>query len=223
MGMELTCLRSFNRGSFRVAQKQLFRLFVYIIAGLYRRQRLISPKGADTRPTASRLREALFNICQNAVEGVRFLDLFAGSGAMGFEALSRGAQFVTFIDAHKEAIRCIHQNAAHLQVQDQCQILQGEVFTLLTRLQNQGQIFDIIFADPPYCTPVSHSPCSSKVFYSSKIIEWVDTHSLLTKGGRLFIEEDFHHQPKLENLKILKLKDSRRIGHAGLQQYTQTI
>lgn len=196
---------------------------MYIIAGLYRRQRLISPKGAGTRPTASRLREALFNICQNLVEGVRFLDLFAGSGAMGFEALSRGAQFVTFIDAHKEAIHCIRQNAAHLQVNDQCLILQGEVFSLLTRLHKQGQVFDIIFADPPYCTPVSLSPASSNVFYSSKIIEWIDTHSMLTKGGRLFIEEDFNHQPQLENLNTLELKDSRRIGHASLQQYTQIV
>ncbi len=189
---------------------------MFIIAGLYRRQRLSVPKGSQTRPTASRLREALFNICQHSIEGAHFLDLFAGSGAMGLEALSRGAQSATFVDAHREAIRCIQQNVAHLQVQSQSYILQGEVFTLLKSLEKQGKVFDIIYADPPYKTPVSPS---STALYSQQIIQWIDTHHVLAPGGLLFIEEDFHSQPQLDQLMTLKLNGSRRMGHAALQQY----
>ena len=120
-----------------------------IIAGQYRGQRLKAPKGPQTRPTASRLREALFNICQNRIERARFLDLYAGSGAMGFEALSRGAESAVFIDAHKEAIQCIEANAASLQVQSQIQVFRGEAIATLAWLEKQGDPFDIIYADPP--------------------------------------------------------------------------
>jgi 16S rRNA (guanine966-N2)-methyltransferase len=188
---------------------------MFIIAGLYRRQKLITPKGDQTRPTANRLREALFNICQPSIEGARFLDIFAGSGAMGLEALSRGAQFATFIDSNKEALHCIEHNIAHLKVQSQTQILRGEAFAMLKRLEQQGQTFDIIYADPPYRTPAPHS----SLFYSAEIVHWIDQHALLNPGGLLFIEEEFRSQPHIDNLETLRLKDSRRMGRTALQQY----
>lgn len=188
---------------------------MFIIAGLYRHQRLKPPKGEQTRPTSSRLREALFNICQQSIEGARFLDIFAGSGAMGLEALSRGAQSATFIESHKEAVQCIESNIQHLKVQSQCQILRGDVFAMLEFLARQRKQFDIIYADPPYRTPTPHS----SLFYSSAIIQWIDAHNLLGTGGVLFIEEDFRFQPQLEDLQTLQLKDSRRMGQAALQHY----
>lgn len=188
---------------------------MFIIAGLYRRHRLISPKGGQTRPTSNRLREALFNICQQTIEEARFLDIFAGSGAMGLEALSRGAQFATFIDSHKEAIYSIETNVQSLKVQDQCQILRGEAFNMLQLLERQGKSFDIIYADPPYRTLAPRS----SLFYSAQMIQWIDTHTLLAPHGFLFIEEDFHFQPQMQQLQTLKLKDSRRMGQAALQQY----
>jgi 16S rRNA (guanine966-N2)-methyltransferase len=191
---------------------------MFIIGGLYRRQRLNTPKGTQTRPTASRLREALFNICQHSIEGARFLDLFAGSGAMGFEALSRGAQSATFIDSHRDAIRCIQHNAVHLGVQSKCQILHGDVLSQLKGLERQGKTFTIIYADPPYRTKATYDS-SSDLLYSEQIIRWVDTHALLAQDGLLFIEEDFHSQPQLEALTSLQFIDSRRIGQAALQKY----
>lgn len=188
---------------------------MFIIAGIYRRQRLKTPKGNQTRPTANRLREALFNICQQTIEGARFLDVFAGSGAMGLEALSRGAQSAVFIDADKESIHCIEDNIEYLKVQNQSQVLRGEVFAMLQLLKRQEKTFDIIYADPPYRTS---SPRSS-LFYSTQIIQWIDTHALLVPGGQLFIEEDFFFQPQVEQLQTLKLIDSRRMGQAALQQY----
>lgn len=191
---------------------------ISIIAGLYGRQRLKSPKGEQTRPTSSRLREALFNICQHAIEGAQFLDIFAGSGAMGLEALSRGAQSATFIESHREAIQCIESNIQLLKVQRQCQILRGEAFAMLQLLERQGKQFKIIYADPPYQTLAPHS----SLFYSAQIIHWIDTHSLLIPGGVLFIEEDFRSQPQMDQLQTLQLKDSRRMGTAALQRYEKT-
>jgi 16S rRNA (guanine966-N2)-methyltransferase len=195
---------------------------MYIIAGLYRNQRLIVPKGTETRPTASRLRESLFNICQGFIEGSRFLDLFAGSGAIGLEALSRGATSVTFIDSSKEAIRSLQQNVAQLKIPDKCQILQGHVFSLLDWLERHGKQFDIIFADPPYKTadPLERE---SQIWYSEKIIRWIDESPLLAPKGVLFVEEDARYQPHLIDLKKLHLKNSRRMGHTALQRYEEII
>lgn len=191
---------------------------MYIIAGLYRHQRLIAPKGSHTRPTAGRLREAVFNICQHSIEGARFLDLFAGSGAMGFEAISRGAQSAVFVDSHRESIRCIRDNASKLKVEGQCQILQGDALACMERLGKQDQTFDIIFADPPYGTSSAGSPLPEG-YYSKKIIQWIDAHSILSVGGILFVEEGFQYQPQLDHLEKLKLIDIRRMGPAALHQY----
>lgn len=188
---------------------------MHIIAGLYRQKRLITPKGNQTRPTASRLRESLFNICQQYIEDSRFLDLFAGSGAMGLEALSRGAQSATFIDSHKEAIRCIQQNVDFLQVRKQTQVLYGDVFRLLKTLEQKNLVFDIIFADPPYRT--SDSPGGPT--YSEKLIKELDASSLLATNGMLFIEEASDIQWEISSLNQLELKSSRRIGDTILYQY----
>jgi 16S rRNA (guanine966-N2)-methyltransferase len=188
---------------------------MFIIAGLYRGQRLIPPKGGHTRPTASRLREAVFNICQHVIEGARFLDVFAGSGAMGLEALSRGAQSATFIESNKAAIQCIEHNITHLRVQAQTKILRGEVFKMLAWLERQAETFDIIYVDPPYRTPAPHTSS----FYSTEVIQWIDQHSLLSPNGLTFVEEDFRSEPHLSHLSKVQLNNSRRFGDTVLQQY----
>lgn len=187
---------------------------MHIIAGLYRHQRLAAPKGQATKPTASRLRESLFNICQPIVEGAHFLDLFAGSGAMGFEALSRGAASATFIENHREALRCIQQNIQTLDLQKQTQVLAGDVFQFLKKLAKQNRLFDIIFMDPPY--GISLYP--EGPIYSEAILQFIDENQLLAPNGWLFIEEDIRSQPHV-NLKTLELKSSRRMGNTILQQY----
>ncbi len=192
---------------------------MFIIAGLYRQQKLKSPKGNHTRPTSSRLREALFNICQQKIEGARFLDVFAGSGAMGLEALSRGADSVSFIESSKDAIQCIESNVEHLKVRSQCQLLRGEAFAMLCLLEKHNKKFDIIYVDPPYRTLVP----GSSLFYSIEVIQWIDTHSLLVPGGLLFIEEDFNAQPHMDQLLTLELINSRRMGQAALQQYKKIV
>lgn len=188
---------------------------MFIIAGLYRRRRLTVPKGGLTRPTANRLREALFNICQNKIADARFLDVYAGSGAMGFEALSRGACSATFVDSSQEAISCIKANAAHLQVEHQTKIFRGDAFAMLDRLNRLEERFDIIYVDPPYRTVSS----KSGILLSREIVQWVDAHSILNPSGSLFVEEDFQCQPHTEDLETLSFLGSRRFGQAGLSHY----
>ena len=192
---------------------------MFITSGLYRHHKLLSPKGSQTRPTSTRVREALFNICQPVINHARFLDVFAGSGAMGLEALSRGASFSTFIESHRHASACITQNIANLGVKTQTQLLQGDVFSMLTWLEKKEIQFDIIYVDPPYRTLVP----GSHIFYSQQVIEWMDTHSLLAPEGLLFVEEDCKYEPKIEGLTSLRLKNTRRLGSAALQQYQKIL
>lgn len=184
-----------------------------IIAGTHRNQKISTPAGQHTRPTASRLRETLFNITQSYVDECEFLDLFAGSGAMGLEALSRGAKHCLFIDNSKEAIKCIEQNLLNFKLKEQGRTLFGEVFKMLERLIHENRKFDIIYADAPY----------SKSFSSScKLIEVIDQSPLLNEDGMLFIEDVDSSIPNL-TLQTLELVSERRSGPAYLHQYRKTM
>ena len=109
-----------------------------IISGIFKNRPLASPKGLSTRPTSEKLREALFNISQNYIQESVFLDLFAGSGAMGIEAISRGASKATFIDADRDSIRCIKENLKNFKIEDQALVLPGDVFTEMYKLMQKG-------------------------------------------------------------------------------------
>lgn len=121
-----------------------------IIAGKYRGRKLKSPPSFDTRPTSDRLRETLFNILAPRIEGAVFLDLCAGSGAVGIEALSRGAARVTFVDKSKKICALIQANADALEIaESKVEIVTAEAVGYL-RGRKMQQPFDIIFFDPPY-------------------------------------------------------------------------
>lgn len=189
---------------------------MHIIGGTYKHRKIIVPKGSSTRPTSSQLREALFNICQNYIEEARFLDLFAGSGAIGVEALSRGAVHATFIDNSKESIRCIKKNLEILKLEASGQIFFGDVFSIMEKLNKQGKQYDIIYADPPYGTWTTNA--EKKVSYSQKVVSLVDVGSLLVSGGSLFVE-DARAPESSDELRSLKLVSSRAMGPAILQHY----
>lgn len=157
------------------------------------------------------LREAFFNIVQNYIEGVLFLDLFAGSGAMGLEALSRGAAQAVFVEKSKEAKQAILQNIKSLALEEHSLILQGDVFRMLEKLQREGQSFDIIFADAPYADGEEVSVRLAKV---------LDDSPLLKKGGMLFIEDACSHL-SANDLKNLKVVSERRFGHSYLHQLSK--
>lgn len=179
-----------------------------IIAGTHRGRKILAPKGKLTRPTSSRLREALFNIAQHYIDGAFFLDLFAGSGAMGLEALSRGAAQAVFVDQSGEAIKCIQQNLQQLDLEALARVMQGEVFRQMEKLVKQNTSFNLIYADAPY--KVSDS-------VSEKLLLFLDNSTLLKDGGLLFIEDTLKSIP--HKLSQLTLIDERRSGPAYLHQY----
>lgn len=123
---------------------------IRVIGGEYGGRRLATPPGRNTRPTADRVREAWFNAIGDEVAGARVADLFAGSGALGIEALSRGAEHVTFVEQDRRALQTLRANIDSLDVEAQTSIVRGDVFRTLAGLGLPGARFDLALADPPY-------------------------------------------------------------------------
>lgn len=121
-----------------------------VIAGSARRLLLKTVEGMETRPTTDRIKETLFNMIQNDLYGCAFLDLFAGSGAIGIEALSRGAKEAVFIDIGSRQISCIRDNLKTTKLEEKAKVMATDVFSGLSLLAKQGRSFDFIFMDPPY-------------------------------------------------------------------------
>lgn len=127
-----------------------------VIAGEFRSRPLVAPKGLDTRPTSDRLRETLFNVLAPRIAGSVFLDLYAGSGAVGIEAISRGASHVIFVEHSAHALRAIRSNLASLGIRGSYTIESHHVSAALRRLAAGNQVADggpragIVFLDPPY-------------------------------------------------------------------------
>lgn len=129
-----------------------------IIAGKFRSRKLLPPPSSITRPTADRTRESIFNIINNLggfkIEDATVLDAFAGSGALGLEALSRGAAHVSFLEKNPQAIKILKENIASLDISSQCSIIQGDA----TRPPKAPHPMELIFLDPPYDQAIEE-PC----------------------------------------------------------------
>ena len=121
-----------------------------IITGKAKGIRLNTLEGMATRPTAERVKEAMFSMIQFDIEGRRVLDLFAGSGQLGLEAISRGADSAVLIDQSRQAIRIIQENAEKTKLSSQCTVLQADALEYLRR--SRGMQYDIVFLDPPYAS-----------------------------------------------------------------------
>lgn len=121
-----------------------------VIAGTFRSRPLEAPRGLDTRPTSDRLRETLFNILAPRMEGARFADLFAGSGAVGIEAISRGASFVWFAERAPAALSAIRTNLARLKIAGGYAVEDRSIARLLESIAKKQLPLDIVFLDPPY-------------------------------------------------------------------------
>jgi 16S rRNA (guanine(966)-N(2))-methyltransferase RsmD len=121
-----------------------------IIAGSHKGRRLLSPTTNDVRPTSGRVKEALFSILGDRISGATVLDLFAGTGAIGIEALSRGAAHVMFVESHAASLRLLKTNLDQCRLLENTQVYPGESHTFLQHAARNRLTFDIIFADPPY-------------------------------------------------------------------------
>lgn len=121
-----------------------------VIGGLARGRRIVAPRGRGTRPTSDYLREVLFNILSQEVEGSTFLDLYAGTGAVGIEALSRGAASAVFVEQNRPALTILYRNLAVSGFRHRAEVIPMAVLRYLRRAAYGACRFDLIFLDPPY-------------------------------------------------------------------------
>ena len=121
-----------------------------VISGTLKGKKLFAPRGVSLRPTSDRVRESIFDILQGALAGRRVLDLFAGTGAMGIEALSRGAGSAVFIENQKSSLETLRKNLSGCRLEGVSRVLGGEIEEGLRVLEGQGGQFELIFLDPPY-------------------------------------------------------------------------
>ena len=168
-----------------------------IISGTLRGKRLLSPKGQNTRPTADRLKETLFNIIQGRIYESKFLDIFSGTGSIGIEALSRGAEKVVFIDSSRECGELIKKNLAGTSVIGKADIIIADFEDALYKLGKKKDKFDIIFLDPPY-----HNE------FTEKTINSVIENDLLEAGGIIISEQGSKNSVhEFEELRIYDIRE----------------
>ena len=175
-----------------------------IIAGRFKGQTLKAPKGLSTRPTIGKVKKSLFDICQHELEDCHFLDLFAGSGQMGIEALSRGGASSCFVEKSKEAISCLLSNLKKLNLSDCTDVYPITVERAIPKLKDK--CFDIIYIDPPYGGDL-------------KILDLLDTSPLYHPNTRIFLEESSSCKPK--HLKNLIYVNQRNYGDTTLFELRQ--
>ena len=145
-----------------------------VITGIARGRKLKELPGLETRPTTDKVKESVFNIVQFDIEGRRVLDLFAGTGQMGIEALSRGAAFCTFVDLRKEAAAVVRENLAHTRLAEHARVIQGDYLAFLTGCREK---FDLVFLDPPYNTGMLE-----------KALETIAKIDIMTENGIIVCE-----------------------------------
>lgn len=178
-----------------------------IVAGSARGRTLLTPRTAGIRPTADRVRESLFNILGQWLEGQTVLDLFAGTGALSMEALSRGAVRAVLVDQDREALKLCRQNADALGFRGQVEIQGMPVQRAVELLGRRGEPFDLVFADPPYA-----------LHLAPDILRWVDENKLLKPDGTLVVE---HERKEIapESHGGLTRTDQRRFGDTLVSLY----
>lgn len=176
-----------------------------VISGRARGKKLVSLEGMNTRPTLDRVKEALFNIIQFNIADKNVLDLFAGSGAIGIEAISRGAKSATFCDNSIDAIKIIKTNLENTRSADKAIVLNKDYLEALKILKDKNSKFDIIYIDPPYKSELADMSIK-------KIIEF----NLLSKDGIIILETDDTSKEQTIKDEKIEIFDKRKYGRAIL-------
>ena len=176
-----------------------------IISGKHRGTKLYTLEGLDTRPTLDRVKEPLFSIINFDLAEANILDLFAGSGALGLEAISRGASKVVLCDKAPKAIEIINKNIQKMNVQEKAQVINKDYLVALENLK--GQKFDIVFLDPPYETD-----------FTEKAIKKIAEYGLLNQDGKIIVETDRKDEiiQNIEKLDLFDIFDERKYGRVSL-------
>ena len=175
-----------------------------VIAGSARRLLLKTPAGMETRPTSDQIKETLFNILMPYLYGCDFLDLFAGSGGIGIEALSRGANRAVLVENSKAACTCIESNITTTHFNDKCQLMKCDVMSALRTLEGRNH-FDIVFMDPPYGYD-----------HEKSVLSYLCSSSLIDRDSMIIVEAladtDFSYLDEL-GFKIDRIKQYKSNMH----------
>ncbi|MDD5560492.1 16S rRNA (guanine(966)-N(2))-methyltransferase RsmD [Candidatus Methylomirabilis sp.] len=178
-----------------------------VIGGLARGRRILAPRGRMTRPTSDYLREVLFNLLTQQVEGRIFVDLYAGTGAVGIEALSRGAAGAVFVEHNRLALAMLHRNLEASGFRDRAEVIPMEVIRYLRRAADGSRQFDLIFLDPPY----QHTDAAA-------VIGLIASTELLAPTGMVILERSTKAIPIQVPVGLALIREVRH-GAAALQLY----
>jgi 16S rRNA (guanine966-N2)-methyltransferase len=177
---------------------------VRILAGALKGRRLATPRGATTRPTADQVRIALMDALMPRLPGARVLDLFAGAGGVGLEALSRGAAEAAFVERDARALAALRANVAALGVEARARVVRDDVLRALPRLRRAGARFDVVFLDPPYETDLTGDTLAA-----------LGDGALLAPGA-VVIAQHLTKRPPPEVAGRLRVARTRRFGETTL-------
>ena len=178
-----------------------------IISGMWKSRRLTSPKGMDVRPTSDKVKEAIFNIIRNRIAGSMALDLFAGTGSLGLELLSRGGVKVVFVEKNPYVLSVLKTNCNDIALPDQYRVIFMNYLDAIKFLSKEGQTFDIVFIDPPY-----------KSGLQLKALTAISAGNLLVHDGIAVTEHDrIDFQPDVVG-ELVKIYE-RRLGNTCVTLY----
>jgi len=179
-----------------------------IISGDSKGRKLATPKDLSLRPTSDRVKESIFNILRGQIEGGTVLDLFAGTGNLGIEALSRGAKEVTFVEKGKQALRLIQKNLEQFGMEERSEVLPTDANRAIEILKERGKAFDLIFMDPPY-----------EQGLIERTLMKLNSHPIYHKDSVLVVEH--HRRERLSSaVKGWNLIRQRRIGETVISLLT---
>lgn len=189
-----------------------------VIAGAARGMRLDCPPGEDVRPVSDMAREAIFNILRDAVEGATALDLFAGAGTMGIEALSRGADWCVFVERSARVRKVLEKNLAHTRLAELCDVLQRDVFKCMEALQRLGRTFDVVFVCPPFSLLLRPTRKSALMETLAELAE----SGLLNPGGEIVLQHE-KRSGVPDSVPGLTLRQQRAYGRNIFNFYVSNV
>lgn len=185
-----------------------------VISGIARHVPLVTPEGLATRPTTDRIKETLFNIIRDRVFGSSFLDLYAGSGGIGIEALSCGASSAVFVEREKRALECINLNLKKTHLENKATVLAMDCANALAQLERTKESFDIIFMDPPY-----------KAGEEKKILDILAYSSLVSDDTLIIVEAALENDLETiipQGLEITRVKAYKSNKHYFIMRGAST-
>lgn len=176
-----------------------------VIAGTARSLPLKAAEGDNTRPTTDRIKETLFNILQSDIAGCRFLDLYSGSGAIGIEALSRGAREAVLVENARAAIAVIKDNLAFTKLAPKAVVMEQDVLSAINRLTGKG-VFDIVFMDPPYRKDYEY-----EVLNALSHSDIIDKYTIIVIEEALEVPLDYIDECGFDTVKVKNYKTNKHI------------